>query len=356
MNVLADASLPRLDELFAQSFHLRTYDSEQELNALINECDVLICRSTLKVNHDLLHHSPVQYVGTASSGIDHLDTNYLAERGIRWFDAKGANAHAVADYVVSSIAYLQKRYLLHDVKAGVIGFGEVGSRVYARLQALGFEVLCVDPIKATRNKALTFHELQALKSCSLITIHPNFHTNPPYPSNNLINAEFINSLQANTVIINASRGGIVNEQALLNSKNPVIYCTDVFEHEPEINPQVVDYATLCTPHIAGHSLEAKQNAVIRLSQQLHTALGLDFDVVSLEDKKPLPCQADTTWQDCVLTLYNPIHETNALKQATNKKEAFLSLRKAHQCRHDFKGYINPHVSSTLNNILGIEHP
>ncbi|GGI79780.1 4-phosphoerythronate dehydrogenase [Legionella impletisoli] len=352
MIVLADATLPGLAELFAQSFNLRTYRSEEELKAFLHDSDVLICRSTLNVNQDLLKNSSVRYVATASSGIDHLDTNYLATQGIQWFDAKGSNAHAVADYVVASIAYLQQAHLLQDSRAGIIGFGEVGSRVYSRLLALGFEVLCVDPFKVSQNKGFTFHELHALESCSLLTIHANLHHASPYPSYNLIDEAFLHSLANNTVMINASRGGIVNEQALLNSQKSLIYCTDVFLNEPDINPQIINYATLCTPHIAGHSLEAKQNAVIYLSQQLHETLGLDFTFVPSDSKQPLPCTPNSTWGDCVLNLYNPMNETIALKQAVNKKEAFISLRKAHHFRHDFNQYDKPHLNPTLKKILG----
>lgn len=293
--------------------------------------DVLVCRSTLSITPQLLDNTHISCVATASSGIDHLNTDYLTTQNIPYFDAKGCNAEAVADYVLATLAYLKKHQLIREMRAGVIGAGEVGTRVIKRLKALGFDVLVYDPFKPHLNTC----SFEALKNCQLLCIHANLHNNAPYPTQNLLDTAFFDALSPNTVIINAARGGIVNETALLNQEKPLIYCTDVYQNEPDINPDIVAYATLCTPHIAGHSIEAKQNAVAYLSQKLHVYFGLTPPAKArLADTRevahlPLPD---------ILDIYNPLEETVVLKKATHIQTTFLSLRRAHKHRHNFSCY------------------
>jgi erythronate-4-phosphate dehydrogenase len=140
------------------------------------------------------------------------------------------------------------------------------------------------------------------------------------------------------VIINASRGGIVNEDELLNTKKNLVYCTDVYLNEPDINKNIINYATLCTPHIAGHSIEAKHNAVLQISQKLRCEF--NFDTID-KPQSVMPSSQiapNEDWQSYVLSLYNPKYETIKMKNAPDKKMAFKSLRKLHNFRHDFSAF------------------
>ncbi len=329
MKVLADASLPKLDVFFQSPFTLTTYDSEASLQAALPQHDVLVCRSTLKVTPTLLKHAKLACVATASSGTDHIDADYLQSQNIRLFDAKGSNAEAVTDYVQASLAYLKQQDLIPGSKVGVIGAGEVGSRVITRLQTLGFEVIAYDPLKLD----FTSCSFDKLKACQVLCIHANLHDTKPHPSRNLIDSAFLESLKPNTVIINAARGGIVNEAALLKLSKKIIYCTDVYMNEPYIHPGIIDYATLCTPHIAGHSIEAKQNAVRDLSVQLATHF--NYPLAHFIPYAPRLVRSTKPPVD----LYNPLSETLKLKKATNKQAAFLKLRRQHY-RHHFSKMIN----------------
>ncbi|MDX2346584.1 MAG: 4-phosphoerythronate dehydrogenase, partial [Legionella sp.] len=337
MKILADASLPHLNDLFSVPFRLTRYANQETLENALPSHDILLCRSTLKITSNLLKNSHIQCVATASSGIDHIDSNYLNTQNIKLFDAKGCNASAVADYVLASLAYLKALDPADKPRGvgvlskprgvgsvGVIGAGEVGSRVIKRLNALGFDVLAYDPFKPNF-KSCSF---QALKNCDILCIHANLHDIQPYPTKNSLDAKFLNQLKPNTIIINAARGGIVDEKALLNNNKNIIYCTDVYQNEPEINPYIIQYATLCTPHIAGHSIEAKYNAVLHLSQKLHQYFG--FKVPTPKQNKSLKhANTHQTWEALALSLYSPILETQQLKQATHTKTAFLALRRAH---------------------------
>ena len=336
MNILADASLPPLTPLFTDAFRISYYHNEVELKEGLKSNEILICRSTLIVNEALLSGSSIRCVATASSGIDHIDTTYLTQQGITLFDAKGSNARAVADYVMASLAYLLRQNKVTGVKAGVIGVGAVGTKVAQRLKSVGFDVLCFDPIKALENDKRVYCSLDELTGCALLCVHANYHQEEPYPSANLISTPFLEKLNPGTSIINAARGGIVDEEAILNTSTPLIYCTDVYLKEPTINKDIVNLATLCTPHIAGHSIEAKEQAVFCLSQALHEHYHLEKpSPLTRKLGKKMRDLPKMPWQSTALMLYNPIKETNLLKNALDKRLAFIKTRQAHQNRHDF---------------------
>ena len=339
VRILADATLPGLSALFQPPFALTLYHNQDNVRDLLANQDILLCRSTLRVCAKLLTDCSIQCVATASSGTDHIDGEYLSQRNIQLFDAKGSNAKAVADWVVATLAALQTLKTPRGKLAGVIGVGEVGSRVVARLRAAGFDVVCFDPIKAQEDKNHVYGTLNDLIACDVLCVHANLHESALFPSKNLLNAQFLAQLKPGATIINASRGGIVNEEALLNSTNPITYCTDVYCNEPTIDPRLVEFATICTPHIAGHSIEAKQAAVVQVSQQLHQYYGLTMPTAHLPIAHDIPVNTvNKSGQEIVLNLYNPLQDTLMLKSATDKESAFLTQRKAHQYRHDFDVY------------------
>jgi erythronate-4-phosphate dehydrogenase len=333
LNILADSDLPSLTQLFPSPFEVMTYSSSLELHALLPNADILICRSTLKVNEALLQQCHLQCVATASSGVCHIDQTYLESKHIRLLDAKGCNAHAVADYVTATLAWLESQQHIQGKRAGIIGIGAVGSTVFRRLIAAGYDVKIYDPYKPDIEAKHHVNTLNDLTQCDVICIHANLHQQEPFPSQNLIKADFLSALKPGSTLINASRGGILNEQDLLHLQPPIHYCTDVFLGEPSINPLIVDFATLCTPHIAGHSVEAKQNAMIQLSTQIHHY----FD--KIPPVSPIPTQdidiIILAEPEKILAQYNPIHETLVLKSRPDISNAFIEQRKAHSYRHDF---------------------
>ena len=352
VKILADETLPNLVTLFPRPFELTLYKSNAQIPSLLSDHSILLCRSTLRVNADLLSNSAIQCVATASSGIDHIDEAYLKQNNIALFDAKGSNARAVADYVVSTIAALHRLNKTLGTLAGVIGVGEVGSRVVKRLQAAGFDVICYDPFKEPNNSQYHYAALQDLTACDVLCLHPNLHASQPFPTRHLLNARFLNQLKSEAIIINASRGDIVDEDALLASLNPIIYCTDVYSKEPNINPRIIDFATLCTPHIAGHSIEAKQGAVIQLSQQIHQHYGLTCPPIAKNTDIP-HVSSECDWQDWVLSIYNPMSDTEQLKGAIDKTSAFITQRQAHTFRHDFNQYGVDAINQQMQLLLAL---
>lgn len=353
MKILADASLPNIKTLFDSTFKLTLYNTQEDVSRLINDQDILFCRSTLKITAELLTNCAIQCVATASSGTDHIDTDYLQQQGIFLLDAKGTNARSVADYVVSTLAWLVNSGKPLGKKIGIIGVGAVGSQIIARLRPLNVNMICFDPLKAAQDKSFSSCSFEELTTCDIVCIHANLHTSTPFPSRHLLDASFFSRLKTNMIIINAARGDIVNEQDLLNAKHDITYCTDVYTHEPEIDTNIIDYATLCTPHIAGHSIEAKETAVMQIAQRLHEHYKKDMPLIRLSPSKhEQTLLSRLNWVDAALSLYNPYPETIGLKQAIDKKQAFLTLRKAHTIRHDFIFYDTKQLDKPTRLLLG----
>lgn len=338
MKILADASLPGITQAFPSPADITLYHQERDIPALLKEKNILVCRSTLRVNPSLLKNSSLAYIATASSGVDHLDEDYLNHRGIQIIDAKGSNASAVADYVVSSLAYLKKKGF-KGKQAAVIGVGKVGSQVAQRLQAAEMKVVLYDPPKAYAEANFNSCSLEEVFLSDFISVHANLHNNAIHPSINLIDSAFLQQVKPGVVILNAARGGIVNEEAIIQNQDRIQYCADVFKNEPHLDPTLIKIATLCTPHIAGHSIEAKHRAVQYLSEQLHAAYGFSLPQSPLSPlPSPLSILPHDSWEEIILSLYDPSKESYELKHATDLTTSFLEIRKAHQYRHNFYLY------------------
>ena len=331
IKLLADASLINLSIAFPHPFELTVYTKSLEIPELLYDKEILLCRSTLKCDRALLAHQQLRFLATASSGNDHIDKYFLEKIGVKLVDARGCNANAVADYSIACITYLKRYHGFCGNKYGIIGCGSVGSLVASRLKSLGYQVICYDPPRQERDSEFISADLRELFECNLLSIHTNLHNLPPHPSVNLIDTKFLNNLPHGTVIINAARGDVVDESAIIHAiqQNGLFYCTDVYQNEPEINPMIVALATISTPHIAGHSIEGKLRAVTLVSEKLHNYYRLPPVGFGSLIKNNLVFKQD------ILDLYNPIYETRYLKNASHYLgQAFVELRKAH-LRHDF---------------------
>lgn len=327
IKVLADATLPALDKAFPEAFFsLSLYEPQDCAFNKLSDHEALVCRSTLAVTSQWVDQSPLKIIATASSGTDHIDKTALDKNSIRLFDAKGSNALAVVNYVLACLAYLQQTQYVTCHQVGIIGLGAVGSLLASQLRALAFRVVGFDPLKP----GFRSDPLEQVLQSDVLCLHPNLHSHPPFPSVNWVNQAFLEQIPAGSAIINAARGGIVDEQALLATDKDLFYCTDVFKQEPAINPSVVTQAILATPHIAGHTLEAKHRAVALVSQQIHQAYGLPFVDKITPPPSPQWLLSPQQWQEQVLAHYNPYAETQQLKQASDKTQAFKTLRKKHQ--------------------------
>jgi erythronate-4-phosphate dehydrogenase len=337
INMIADASLQDLHSFFSDEFQITLFHNSEDLQKNIQNQDVLLCRSTLKVDVTMLKNSTINCIATVSSGTDHIVQDVLQTQTIQLIDAKGANACAVADYVVASLAYCEQRSYVAGKKVGIIGAGAVGQAVAQHLEGLHYFVQSYDPLRATHDTLFKSCTLTDLFDCDVLCVHANLHATEPYPSRHLLDALFFSKLKPHTIVINAARGNLVDEAALLACSQPIYYCTDVYANEPFLNPALIQYATLCTPHIAGHSVEAKRRALWLVSQKLHRYYNLNSPSVCVQtdhQEQFYRIQKLTTWQSEILNLYNPELETTLLKQSQDLTQTFLDVRKAHY-RHEF---------------------
>lgn len=328
IKLLANETIPELARYFKTPFEVMTYSRLSK--SLLQDKQVLLCRASDQLPIEWLEQSPLQVIATASSGSDHIPTmpHY------KIIDAKGANAQAVCDYVVSTLAFLVTNTQLPGNKLAIIGLGHVGSLVAKITEFLGFELFCCDPFLARNNPELNWYVIEQLSQCDIFTLHVPYTTTGPEPTHHLVNRDFLNQLKTGSVIINTSRGDIVDEQALLQF-DKLIYCSDVYANEPDINADIIDFAYLCTPHIAGHSIEAKLRATALISEKLHHHFAIDFKKDEMA-KTSVQSLSPTNWQQMAINHYSPLDETKLLKQSTKAKLAqeFTSLRKAHKMRHD----------------------
>ena len=264
MKIIADENMPNVEALFGGLGDITLVNGRSLSKEQLMDADVLLVRSVTKVNESLLEGTPVKYVGSATIGTDHVDTEYLSEKGIGFNSAPGCNADAVADYVFSSLSYL---YLTKSVnwleaKVGVVGQGNVGRCVASRFVELGCEVVAYDPLVNETVSGVTLTTLCEVMTCDVICLHaPLTHTGA-YPSFDMINDEYVGHLSAGQTIISAGRGGVINETALIErfhalggALNLVL---DVWHEEPHPNMQLAALCDIATPHIAGYSKQGRE--------------------------------------------------------------------------------------------------
>ena len=254
MKIVIDAHIPFVVEAVRKNWpQVDIYPLKpEEIDAdAVKEADVLIVRTRTKVNEALLKGSKVQLVCTATIGFDHIDTAYCEANSIRWMSCPGCNAQAVCDYIeeaLSEISNLQSP-ISNTPTIGVVGVGHVGSLVAKMAERRGMKVLLNDPPKHI-GVSLDF----IAQNSDIIT----FHVPLDKSTYHICDEAFLAKCKPGALIINAARGGVVDEQALLRSGHP--YILDTWENEPDINAEVLQKAALASMHIAGYSVEGKRNA------------------------------------------------------------------------------------------------
>ncbi|MBU1620000.1 MAG: 4-phosphoerythronate dehydrogenase [Gammaproteobacteria bacterium] len=281
MKIYADENMPYVKDFFADLGNVtlvngRTLTSEQIIDA-----DVLLVRSVTKVNAQLLAQSPgLKFVGTATIGTDHVDQSYLQQRGIGFSSAPGCNAQSVVEYVLSSIFVLSEKYQwnLQHKTVGVVGVGNIGRLLVSALQALSIKVLCCDPLRADAEPDfahIPFEEL--LPQLDIVSFHVPLVKTGPDATVDLLNAQSLKLLKPECAVINACRGEVTNNNALLNeaqSGHKRALVLDVWANEPEPDVRLIPFADIATAHIAGHSIEGKARGTEMLYQALCLQLGV----------------------------------------------------------------------------------
>lgn len=352
LSIVADQQILFAKEAFAGLGKVTLVDGRSIGQKTIEKADVLLVRSVIKVDKSLLENSPVRFVGSATSGIDHIDLNYLETAGIHFKHAPGSNARSVAEYVLSSlyaVAELQG-FPLTEKTVGIIGCGQVGSRLRNFLEALGVRCLINDPPLAQLSPDQPYVELEELLSADIITLHVPLNIDGEFPTRNLIDKDILSRLKSNSILINTSRGEVINETDLLEFKkaNPAsTLILDVWCNEPDISLDLLQQALIATPHIAGYSLDGKVKATRILLDALSSFAGIEVEATKLsflDQKQHTLDLEDDIVQLAVMQSYDVRSDAVALRNlVTLEKEEcaayFDSLRKNYPVRREFSSKV-----------------
>ena len=262
MKILADQNVMFAREVFAHLGEVQTYAGRELAPEDVAEADLLICRSTRRIDASLLEGSRVRFVATATIGTDHVDQEYLRERGIPFASAAGCNANSVAEYIAEALLVVAGRggCELAGRSIGVIGVGNVGSRVVEKAQALGMEVVRNDPPLARETGDERYRPLEEALACEFVTVHVPLTREGPDATFRMVNRDFIGAMESGAILLNSSRGVVVDEEELeeaLRTGELGAAVLDVWDGEPKINPALLELAGIATPHIAGYSVDGK---------------------------------------------------------------------------------------------------
>jgi erythronate-4-phosphate dehydrogenase len=349
LSIVADQQILFAEEAFSSFGKIKLVDGRSIDQATLKNADILLVRSVTRVNEALLKDTNISFVGSATSGIDHIDTDYLKQSERRFSHAPGSNARSVAEYVLSSL-YAAAEYHDFDLAnktVGIIGCGQVGSRVKRFMESLGVECLLNDPPLAEQTSTGAYVDLERIADADIITIHVPLTTEGKYPSNQLVNKAFLDRLKSDVILINTARGEVVDESALLSFKesNPnAKLILDVWCNEPKINIDIFQQAFIGTPHIAGYSYDGKLKATKILAAALALAtsrkssdarlLGseIEADTIEYDDENAI--------QLAVMHAYDVRSDAIALKELINMEcedrgGYFDSLRKNYPIRREF---------------------
>ncbi len=282
IRIIADENMPKVREAFAALGDIDTLSGRSMTPESVRDVDVLLVRSVTRVNAELLDGSRVRFVGTATIGTDHIDNEYLADQGIRFAYAPGSNADSVADYITAALLETAAEFDidLHGRTIGVIGVGNVGSRVVKRAEALGMIPLINDPPLARESggpEGAAYLPLENLLAADFITLHVPLTRDGGDATHHLMDEALLSRLKPGAILLNSSRGAVVAGDALsaaLTSGRLRAAVLDVWEDEPRISPDLLRHVTLGTPHIAGYAFDGKINGTAMLYESLCEFLGI----------------------------------------------------------------------------------
>ncbi|UYW74249.1 4-phosphoerythronate dehydrogenase PdxB [Pseudocitrobacter faecalis] len=293
MKILVDENMPYARELFSRLGEVKAVPGRPIPVAELAGADALMVRSVTKVNETLLANQSIKFVGTATAGTDHVDQAWLAQAGIGFSAAPGCNAIAVVEYVFSSLLYLAERdgFTLTDRTVGIVGVGNVGGRLQKRLEALGVRTLLCDPPRADNGDEGNFRALDELvQEADILTFHTPLFKDGPYKSLHLADEALIRSLKPGAILINACRGPVVDNAALLKcleAGQDLSVVLDVWEPEPDLNLALLEKVDIGTSHIAGYTLEGKARGTTQVFEAYSKFIG-QAQQVALDTLLPPP--------------------------------------------------------------------
>ena len=369
LRIVADDKIPFLKGAL-ESVATVTYLPGGDISKsdLLN-ADALITRTRTRCNRTLLEGTAVRFIASATIGYDHIDTEYCKSAGIKWTNAPGCNSSSVQQYLVSTILFLanHRNLQLKSLTIGIVGVGNVGSKVALAAESLGLKVMLNDPPRQRREGGTGFVSLkELLQKSDLITLHVPLNKEGEDQTLQMVNNHFVGQMKQGAVLINTSRGTVVDEDALLEgiaSGKFSDVVLDVFPEEPGLNPELLNAITLATPHIAGYSMDGKANGTSMSVRAISRFFNLDLDswepasIPAPPESELLADAAQGTIKEILWELYRQTYDVTSDDHHLREDQgSFEHLRGAYPLRREpgayrvrlFQGY--EELTSILENL------
>ncbi|NLN93755.1 MAG: 4-phosphoerythronate dehydrogenase [Candidatus Hydrogenedens sp.] len=302
MKIVVDENIPYGQEAFGTLGSVQLSAGRAVSPSMLSNADALIVRSITRVDEALLTGSAVRFVGTCTIGEDHIDKEWLSKEGIAFSSAPGCNATSVADYMTAALLLLEKEYnlSLDQMSLGVVGVGNVGSRVAAKAQALGMHCVLNDPPLAEKTGDSLYRPMEEIHDCDIITFHTPLIRDGRWPTWHLADENFFEKLRPGTILLNTARGAVVDNMLLkekLVAKKIRAAVLDVWENEPTIDQDLLKLVFFGTPHIAGYSFDGKVNGTTQIYEALCAHAGRASRWAASKVMPPPPCPEVTVDPD-----------------------------------------------------------
>lgn len=351
MKVVVDENVVYGAEAFGGIGEVQMLPGRAITRECLADCEVLIVRSVTRVNQALLSGTPVRFVGTTTIGTDHIDTEYLQRQGIGFSSAPGSNADGAAQYVITALLYWARQtgQDLNGRVLGIIGVGNIGSRVHRYAQSLGMECVLNDPPRKEATGDSSFVSLsETIGAADILTIHVPLTENGPYATRKLASDEFFSRSRDGLLFVNASRGEVLDEAALRRSRSKLGgVVLDVWQNEPDISMETLECVTIGTPHVAGYSLDGRVRATEMIYEKACEFLGI---AGGWTGAPPIPREKISLQEtrsdevtEAVLSAYPIHHDFGMLKgirerPGTERGGYFDMLRKTYPFRKEFSNF------------------
>ena len=371
LKILVDENITLAASAFSSVGEVSLIPGREITNKKLRKTDILIVRSITNVNEELLSGTPVKFVGTATIGTDHVDLEYLNDRKICFADAKGCNAYSVAEYVIASLLNLACRFdfQLKNKSIGIVGVGNVGSKVAAFEDALGMDVFLYDPPLKRSGDKRNYIEFDQILACDIVTLHTPLNISGIDKTYHLWNSHILNRLKEEAILINTSRGAVINNSDLINAidikKLKVIL--DVWENEPAFNDELLKRVLIGTPHVAGYSYEGKVNGTKMIYYSLCKYLHKKPEFVFPPDRPDQMVLSDPIENNVVKKINNLVAQVYPVKRDDEKMKKSLLMfeqerqkyfdlqRKNYPVRREFNYYNikTANLNEDIKNILSV---
>lgn len=274
LRIVADKHIPFLKGVLEPFTEIRYLNGSEIDKKAISDADALIIRTRTKCTHELLSGTSVKFIGTATIGFDHIDTGFCESQNIVWANAPGCNSSSVQQYMAAALLKIARefRFRLGGKTIGIIGVGNVGSKVEKFCKALGMNILLYDPPRARREGAKGFSDINTLLAESdIISLHVPLAFVGEDKTYHMINERMIKKMKKGVWMVNTSRGEVADTSSLkksLKAGRLAGVVADVWENEPDIDQDLMQKTFIATPHIAGYSVDGKANGTSMIVSEL----------------------------------------------------------------------------------------